>query len=68
MKIRIKTNAQSDPILRHMAEGAGISLEQLAEVALYNLMALYVAEKGDSQSVGDLFIASPPSELSLPNR
>lgn len=71
MKIRIETGRDADPILRHMAHEAGISVEKLAEVAIYNLIALWQAERGVvevADASADIIVAGPPPECRLPNR
>ena len=45
VKITIKTQAQADRYIREMAEQAKLSVEDLAEVAIYNLIALWANEK-----------------------
>ena len=45
MKLRIKTRAESDIYLRQMAAEAQVSVEDLVEVAVYNLVALWVASR-----------------------
>lgn len=69
MKIRIKTDAASDPILRHMAHEAGTTVEELAEVAIYNLIALWQADRGVitvADASSDIIVAAPPPECDLP--
>ena len=71
MKIRIKTDAQSDPILRAMAREAGLDVEALAEIAVYNLLALWVKERGiDDGGIGvvegPVEVSGPPPDASLP--
>lgn len=69
MKIRIKTDATADPILREMATQAKLSVEDLAAVAVYNLISMWVGQKGvASHDDGNLVIANPPPQCVLPDR
>ena len=64
MKLRIEVQRRYDAILRHMAEEAGVSIEDLAEAAIYNLIALYVKEVGvEVDQEGGLPITLPPGDV-----
>lgn len=66
MKIRIKVDAQAGRLLNDMATEAKLSVEDLAEVAVYNVIALWQAEKAQPREAGTIitdisreFIVSP---------
>lgn len=63
MKIRIETQRRYDPVLRQMAADGGVSLEQLAEIAIYNVVALYLKDKGEVVVEGDASVTLPPRAL-----
>jgi len=64
MKLRIEVQRRYDPILRRMAQEAGVRLEDLAEAAIYNLIALYVKEVGvEVDQAGGLPITLPPGDV-----
>ena len=46
MKIRFKVPVEYVAIVNEMAQRAEISVDHLAEIALYNIIALYVGENG----------------------
>ena len=46
MKIRFDMPAKYGTVLNRMAEEAQIPIDKLAEIALYNLIALYMQERG----------------------
>ena len=46
MKIRFDVPAKYGTVLNKMAEGAQVPIDKLAEIALYNLIALYMQERG----------------------
>jgi hypothetical protein len=52
LKIRIKTDAEADRYLNEMSREASISVEDLAEVAVYNLIALWVQERKQVEASG----------------
>ena len=53
MVLRIKTQREVDPLLHRMAREAGIGVVDLAEVAIYNIVALYCKEHPDALSMAD---------------
>jgi len=55
--LRIKTQKEVDQLLYRMAKEAGIGVVDLAEVALYNIVALYCKEHPDAIPVADLTVA-----------
>ena len=52
MKLRIQTSAQLDPVLRRMAKEADITVEKLAQIAIYNIVSLWAAEKREVAAQG----------------
>ena len=46
MKIRTSTPTDLDPLIRRMADEAKLSIDDLAKIALLNLVALYVKDRG----------------------
>ena len=46
MRITINLQKEARPIFSKMAKEAGMSTSDLAEIAVYNLMALYVKDHG----------------------
>ena len=53
MVLRIKTQREVDPLLHRMAKEAGIGVVDLAEVAIYNIVALYCKEHPDALPMAD---------------
>jgi len=51
--LRIKTQREVDPLLHRMAKEAGIGVVDLAEVAIYNIVALYCKEHPDALPMAD---------------
>ena len=49
MRVVIEIQKEAVPIFRQMAKEAGIGLHDLAEVACYNLIALYQKDRGISE-------------------
>lgn len=47
MKLKIKTNEQTDHFLRAMASEAGLTPEALVRVAIYNLVACWLDSRQD---------------------
>lgn len=60
MAIKITLQKEASPIFTKMAKEAGLRVSDLAEIACYNLMALYVKDKGVEISP-DIFAAQPDS-------
>ena len=58
MRITIHLQKEAHPIFSRMAKEAGISTSDLAEIACYNLMALYVKDHG-VEVTNDIFAAQP---------
>lgn len=54
MKIRLKTDARLDATLRHMAQEADTTVEKLAQIAVYNIVAMWVAQAGEVEVAGGL--------------
>lgn len=46
MTVRIRIQSEAVPILRQMAKEAGVGISDLAEIACYNLIALYQKDRG----------------------
>lgn len=53
MKLRIKTQAIVDKYLREMAKEAGVSVEYLAEIAVYNLVGCWLANNSHDGNLSD---------------
>ena len=53
MVLRIKTQKEVDPLLHRMAKEAGVGVVDLAEVAIYNIVALYCKEHPNALSMAD---------------
>lgn len=73
MKLTIRTGHESDPILRAMAREAGVGVEKIAEIAVYNLLALWIKERGVDDGglgvvEGDVTVTAPSHAASLPAR
>jgi hypothetical protein len=68
MKITIKTQAAYDPVLRRMAKEAGVGIEDLAEIAVYNVIAIWTKEHGVEKVQGDIGVTYPPHDVRLPGR
>ncbi len=49
MTVRIRIQSEATPILRQMAKEAGVGISDLAEIAVYNLIALYLKEHAQPQ-------------------
>ena len=45
MKLTVRTVASADPLLRKAASDLNYSLEDIAEVAIYNFLAVYLVDK-----------------------
>jgi hypothetical protein len=54
MKMKIKTASESDRYLRQMAQEAQVSVEDLVEIAVYNLISLWI----DSRKNGNPLAAA----------
>ena len=48
MTVRIRIQSEATPILRQMAKEAGVQLHDLCEIAVYNLMALWIKDRKES--------------------
>ena len=46
MTVRIRIQSEAIPILRQMAKEAGVQVHDMAEIAVYNLIALYQKDRG----------------------
>ena len=46
MTIRIRVQSEATPILRQMAKEAGVQVSDMAEIAVYNLIALWQRDRG----------------------
>jgi hypothetical protein len=61
MRVIIKLDKDATPIFSRMAKEAGMALHDLAEIACYNLIALYVKDKGIEISPEIFAAESDPS-------
>ena len=53
MTVRIRIQSEATPILRQMAKEAGVQVHDMAEIAVYNLIALYLKEHAQPQPFDD---------------
>ena len=53
MTIHIHVQKEAVPIFCHMAKEAGIKVSDLAEIGVYNLIALYQKDRGIGQQPVD---------------
>jgi hypothetical protein len=67
MKIRIKVDAQAGQLLNQMAAEANLSVEDLAEVAVYNVIGLWQAEKTKPPETS-IIVTDSTRKLVLPTR
>ena len=56
--IKIKLDSYATPIFSKMAKEAGLGMHDLAEIACYNLIALYIKDHG-TEVAPDIFAAEP---------
>ena len=67
MAIKLHLQKEALPILRQMADEAGLTLHDMAEIAVYNLIAVYTASKGTEVAPGVLApLANPALEFTNP--
>ena len=66
MKLRIKIQNEARQLLSQMAMEAGVSMEDMAEIAVYNLCGCYLRERsqGRDMAASDV-VSSAPHDGSL---
>jgi hypothetical protein len=69
LAIKIELQKEAKPIFQRMAKEAGMGTKDLAEIACYNLIAIYIKEHG-VEIAPDIFAAEPnppskPGNLSV---
>ena len=53
MKLHVRTQREADAILVQMAKEAGVGVSDMVEIAIYNLIAVWMKERG----VGEVPVA-----------
>lgn len=70
MKIRVTIDAEAGTLLNQMAAESGVSIEDLAEVAIYNIIALWKIDRERVEAdchVSDFAYSNPLSDRKLGN-
>lgn len=60
MKAHIHIPAQYDAIIRKMAEEGGLSVADLCEVAIYNIIAVYMQDNSVAEEFEDGLVLKRP--------
>ena len=64
MKYTIRLPAESTRLLREMADDAGVTVSDLIEVSVYNLIACYIKDKAPKEQPEDaeIILESPTAD------